>query len=506
MDMGVALRDIAAGTAFTFSPAVSSYLVTLNGQQSASTSNTSTGFTLTAAMVAGDALTVRNLGQCDWKFKGNLIGTGLPGSANDNAPYPDGTILSTANNNLSCGRGTDSCILDGASFTSLFANWQARSGADYTIAASNYQNSATDAATRPATGKNPGVDLAKLAQATAGVRGSTYYPVLSITSTSLSSGTVGAAYNGLLTASAGASPYKGWWLETDSTKCGGNCGTLPAGIIIGRSGTVNGPFLVLNVSRAVQACGSAGTVACSSFTLKQPPIAGTPVVGQHVTIANFENGSGSQISDATFNGTCTIRIVTADNKFSCEQTGTGADTVVSHAPNTWWQGGWSTNSTYAIGEQVMYNTNAYVSLQSGNHGNEPDSSPTYWGPYTLPANNAPGAVASFAPTTSGTFTFWMGARDGAFQEARAAITLVVVTEGAHFVDLTWDASLGADFYNVYRGSSSSGPYAKQNGSPVVPTGWTDTAVMGGTTYYYVATAQNAGGESGYSNEAAVAVP
>ena len=139
MDMGVALRDIAAGTAFTFSPAVSSYLVTLNGQQSASTSNTSTGFTLTAAMVAGDALTVRNLGQCDWKFKGNLIGTGLPGSANDNAPYPDGTILSTANNNLSCGRGTDSCILDGASFTSLFANWQARSGGDYTIVASNYQ-------------------------------------------------------------------------------------------------------------------------------------------------------------------------------------------------------------------------------------------------------------------------------------------------------------------------------------------------------------------------------
>ena len=65
---------------------------------------------------------------------------------------------------------------------------------------------------------------------------------------------------------------------------------------------------------------------------------------------------------------------------------------------------------------------------------------------------------------------------------------------------------GADSYNIYRGSSSGGPYVKQNQSPVVSTAWEDTDVLSGVTYYYVATAQNAAGESGYSNEAAVAVP
>jgi hypothetical protein len=186
--------------------------------------------------------------------------------------------------------------------------------------------------------------------------------------------------------------------------------------------------------------------------------------------------------------------------------GTGFDSIASHQPNDLWKGAWSTSKTYGLNEQVTYGIVGYSSLQASNTGHQPDTSPTYWQVYTVPPNYATGAVASFAPTTAGTFNFWVGVRDGAFQEARAAITLVVVTEGAHFVDLNWDASLGADSYNIYRGSSSSGPYAKQNGSPIVPTGWTDTAVTSGTIYYYVATAQNAGGESGYSNEAAVAVP
>lgn len=503
---GVALRAVSGGTGFTFSPSLASYLVTVDGQESATTGSTSTGFTLSAGLSAGDAITVRDLAHCNWTFKGNLLGTSLPGSANDNAPYPDGTILASANNNLSCGRGTDSCILDGASFTSLFANWQARSGGDYTITSGFYKNSATDAGTRPATGKDPGADLATLAQIVQGVRGATYYPALSITSTALSGGTVGAAYNGLLQASAGASPYKAWWLETDPTKCGGNCGSLPAGIVIGRSGTVNGLFLLLNVQRAVGACGSAGTVACSTFTLKQTLVAGDLQVGQVVTISNLENGTGSQANDATFNGTCTIRVLTGSSKFSCEQTGTGADTLASHSPNSWWTGPYNSGTTYATGEQVVYGLVGYSSLQSGNKSHQPDTSPTFWQVYALPANNAPGAVASFAPMTAGTFTFWVGARDGAFQLARGAITLVVVTQGAHFVDLNWDASLGADSYNIYRGSFAGGPYTKQNGFAIMPTGWTDTGLLSGTIYYYVATAQNAGGESGYSNEAAVAVP
>ena len=437
---GVALRDVAAGTAFTFSPSLANYMVTAEGQYAATTAATSTGFTLTSGLDAGDAITVRDLAHCNWTFRGNLLGTGLPGSANDNAPYPDGTILSTANDNTNCGRGADACILDGASFTSLFANWQARSGGDYQLANPFYQGSATDAASRPVTGKDPGVDLLLLSQLTQGVRGTTYYPALTIITTSLPAGVVGTPYNGYLQASQGASPYKGWWLETDHAQCGGNCGSLPPGILVGRSGTVNGPFLLLNVSRAVGACGSAGTVACSTFTLKQTLVGGALQIGQIVTITNLENGSGSQANDATFNGTCTIRVLSGSSKFSCEQTGTGADTIVSHAPNSWWTGPYSSGTTYTLGEQVIYGLNAYVSLQSGNKSNQPDISPAYWQSFALPANKAPGPVASFAPTTTGTFTFWVGARDGAFQSARGPVTLTIAAQGALFERTGEDSS------------------------------------------------------------------
>jgi hypothetical protein len=61
--------------------------------------------------------------------------------------------------------------------------------------------------------------------------------------------------------------------------------------------------------------------------------------------------------------------------------------------------------------------------------------------------------------------------------------------------------------NVYRaaspGAEGTTPYAVLS-SPV--TTFTDTAVTGGLTYYYMVTAVNSGGESGKSNEASVTIP
>ena len=78
------------------------------------------------------------------------------------------------------------------------------------------------------------------------------------------------------------------------------------------------------------------------------------------------NGTGSLANDGSFNGTCVISGVTATS-FSCSQS--GAD-VPSHSPK--------------------------------------DAS-----------------VVTFAPVSSGSFGFWVGARDAAFQTARGAVTLAV---------------------------------------------------------------------------------
>ena len=66
------------------------------------------------------------------------------------------------------------------------------------------------------------------------------------------------------------------------------------------------------------------------------------------------------------------------------------------------------------------------------------------------------------------------------------------------IDLSWDASGGADGYNVYRctGASCTPTALVHNEST---TSWSDTGLTSNTTYRYRLTAYNEAGESGYSS-------
>jgi len=77
----------------------------------------------------------------------------------------------------------------------------------------------------------------------------------------------------------------------------------------------------------------------------------------------------------------------------------------------------------------------------------------------------------------------------------------------HTVDLTWSASTNAVGYNIYRSSASGGPYSMINTSLDSTTAYTDSTVVSGQTYYYVATAVNSESqESEYSNQATAVIP
>jgi fibronectin type 3 domain-containing protein len=78
----------------------------------------------------------------------------------------------------------------------------------------------------------------------------------------------------------------------------------------------------------------------------------------------------------------------------------------------------------------------------------------------------------------------------------------------HSVDLSWQASpSNVQGYNVYRGSSSSGPYTKLNSAVDGSTSYTDSTVHSATTYYYVTTAVGSdGNESVYSNQVKAVIP
>ncbi len=78
----------------------------------------------------------------------------------------------------------------------------------------------------------------------------------------------------------------------------------------------------------------------------------------------------------------------------------------------------------------------------------------------------------------------------------------------HTVTLSWtNSSSGASGFNVYRSSTSGGPYSRQNSTPLTGTTFSDNHVQAGQTYFYVTTAVNSSNEeSGYSNQAQAIVP
>jgi len=125
-----------------------------------------------------------------------------------------------------------------------------------------------------------------------------------------------------------------------------------------------------------------------------------------------------------------------------------------------------------------------------------------------PSSNTRSATLSGTPTTAATYDFSVTVEGHGGHISRVAYSVTIQPQTGQVVDLTWDA--GADNivgYNIYRGTTNGGPYSQLNTSLLAASNYTDTNVVGGTTYYYVTTeVNNQGQESGYSNQAEAQVP
>jgi hypothetical protein len=88
--------------------------------------------------------------------------------------------------------------------------------------------------------------------------------------------------------------------------------------------------------------------------------------------------------------------------------------------------------------------------------------------------------------------------------APTAPTGLTATTNFGQVILTWTASFNATNYNVKRATSSGGPYTIIGNT--TGTSFTDTNVINGTTYYYVVSAVNSGGEGPNSLEVSATPP
>ena len=87
-------------------------------------------------------------------------------------------------------------------------------------------------------------------------------------------------------------------------------------------------------------------------------------------------------------------------------------------------------------------------------------------------------------------------------------TGAAASQQIHQVSLNWRASTSAVAgYNVYRSTVSGSGYVKMNTSLINALTYSDDSVSSGTTYFYVATAVDSGGdESSDSNQAVAVIP
>jgi hypothetical protein len=87
--------------------------------------------------------------------------------------------------------------------------------------------------------------------------------------------------------------------------------------------------------------------------------------------------------------------------------------------------------------------------------------------------------------------------------APAAPTGLTALAGNGSVSLSWSANTEPDLagYNVYRSTTSGGPYVKANSVLVTGTSYSDAGLTNGTTYYYTVTAvDTSSNESSKSSE------
>jgi trimeric autotransporter adhesin len=107
---------------------------------------------------------------------------------------------------------------------------------------------------------------------------------------------------------------------------------------------------------------------------------------------------------------------------------------------------------------------------------------------TEACGSAPSVCSSVTPSGGGPCTL-PGAPTG----------LTATASGSSAVNLAWTAVVGATGYNVYRSTTSGGPYTLVGST--AGTTFSNTGLSCNTTYHYVVRATNSCGESGNSNQA-----
>ena len=113
------------------------------------------------------------------------------------------------------------------------------------------------------------------------------------------------------------------------------------------------------------------------------------------------------------------------------------------------------------------------------------------------------------PTAAGVYSFTLELKGCEGGTASKEYELAVDGDSSYSVELSWKVSTSLDVigYNIFRSTTSGGPFTQINPAVIAGTTYQDTSVAAGKTYYYVTTAVNGGGkQSAPSAQISAAIP
>lgn len=219
---------------------------------------------------------------------------------------------------------------------------------------------------------------------------------------------------------------------------------------------------------------------------------GTELGGQNLTSGVYDSAAG------TFGLTGTLTLDAEGNEsavwiFQMESTlTTASDSSVvlingAQACNVFWQVG--SSATLGTDTAFVGNILAHTSITMNNNATLDGRALANGGSVTLDTNGLKIAECAESDSTD-------DSTDGSTDEEQQAPVcpegLSAQAHGNEDITLSWNASVDADTYHVYR---ATGDGAFEHVAEVTSTSYTDTDTEAGTTYTYEVTAANEAGES-----------
>lgn len=300
-------------------------------------------------------------------------------------------------------------------------------------------------------------------------------------------------------------------------------------LTISLSGTGVQPQIAVIPSTVSFGSVTVGVINSQTLTIKNPgtatlsvtqaSLSGTGFTSTGLTLPFSVPAGGSSTFNVGFapassgaaSGSITLISNTPNSPLVIPFSGTGiaATLQISASPASLSFGSLTTGTNAAQTVTLTNTGNSSVSISQVSESGAGFSTTGIALPLSLAAGQSTSFTATFAPASSGSLS---GSVTVVSNATNSPLVIALSGTGAspasHTVSLSWTP--GAPTYsgfNVYRGTTSGGPYTRVDTSMVSSTSYLDSGVSSGQTYYYVATeVDTIGTESGYSGEVSAVIP